>query len=276
MRKDYFSLRLMGIIGHPLGHSLSPLLHNSMFERLGVMASYHPWPTPPERLADFVSAFRTLPIHGCSVTIPHKEAIMPLCDRLTEQAEAVGAVNTLFWDESALVGDNTDVAGFTAPLNALGRIPESALVLGAGGAARAAVWGLRSLGVGRIGVANRTHERSTSLCGALGGEPVAWENRADWGAGLVVNTTPLGMAGKSENGSPWPRSSFSPDMIAYDMVYNPVRTRFLAEAQAVGCGTISGLDMFVHQAAAQFRLWTGLDMDIPFARQVCLSALPAS
>jgi len=266
-------MKLLGIIGDPLGHSMSPMLHNSMCSRLGIPAAYFAWPTPPERLQDFMRAFRTLPIHGCSVTIPHKEAVMPLCDRLSDRAKAVGAVNTLYWQNDVLCGDNTDVEGFVAPLREMADTFESALVLGAGGAARAAVYGLSQLGVANIGVANRNAVRSEALCADLGGSPVPWDNRLEWGSGLVVNTTPLGMAGKNESQTPWDASCHGKGMIAYDMVYNPVQTRFLAEAKAAGCPVVSGLEMFVHQAAAQLRIWTEAEMDIPYARELCLAAL---
>ncbi len=273
MLNNFFATRLLGIIGHPLRHSLSPMLHNAMCDALGVDAVYLPWPMPQDRLDAFMQAVRTLPIHGCSVTIPHKEAVMPLCDRLTARARDVGAVNTLYWEDGALVGENTDVTGFIAPLAALGGRIGAALVLGAGGAARAAVAGLQRLGVPRIGVANRTAARSADICRDLGGEALSWEARFAWGAELVVNTTPLGMAGSNVHESPWEASAFAPGMLAYDMVYNPLQTRFLAQAEAAGCRTVSGLEMFVQQAAAQFRLWTGLEMDIALARRLCSQAL---
>lgn len=279
MLKNFFDARLLGIIGHPLGHSLSPALHNAMCAKLGIDAVYLPWPTPPERLDAFIAALRTLPIHGLSVTIPHKEAVMRLCDELTPQARVVGAVNTLYWQDGRLIGENTDVTGFCAPLRALFfgpdavALPDAALVLGAGGAARAAVYGLTRLGVRRVGVTGRTLERCRTLALELGGEAVPWEARHTWGAQILVNTTPLGMAGQNERNSPWDASAHTAGQIAYDMVYNPVQTRFLAAAAAAGSSTVSGLEMFVYQAAAQFRLWTGKEMDIPLAREICLQAL---
>jgi len=262
-----------GIIGWPLGHTLSPALHNWGFERLGLDAEYQAWPTRPDDLAAFIGRVRGQSIRGVSVTIPHKRAVMPLLDRLTDRARAVGAVNTLFWRDGLLWGENTDVVGLAAPLKALGKLPDTAMVLGAGGAARAAVAALRELGVPDILVANRTPDKARALARDLSARAVAWERRMDQGARLVCNTTPLGMAGDLIDATPWDAHCFGPGMIAYDIVYNPLRTRFLREAEAAGCVTVSGLEMFLHQGLAQFRLWTGRDLDEAEARTLLLDRL---
>jgi len=264
--------RLFGIIGHPLGHTLSPLVHNWGFARLGVKAAYMAFPTPPERLADLVAAVRALPVSGLSVTIPHKEGVMPLVDEITEQARLAGAVNTLFWKNGKLVGDNTDVDGFLAPLAARPR-PKSALVLGAGGAAKAVMAGLGMLGVKEVTVTNRHAERAEALARTFGAQPLDWEKRLEARADLVVNTTPLGMSGQDQARSPYTGHAWTPDQTAYDLVYNPARTTFLDEAQKAGAATIGGLEMFVGQAAKQFRLWTGKELPQDQAADLVRQAL---
>ncbi|MDD3312099.1 shikimate dehydrogenase [Pseudodesulfovibrio sp.] len=264
-----------GIIGWPLGHTLSPALHNWGFGRLGVDARYDAFPLEPGGLPAFLDRVRTGEILGLSVTIPHKRAVMPLLDRITDRARRVGAVNTLFRDGDALCGENTDVIGVVAPLRRLASLPASALVLGAGGAARAAVAGLLELGVADVAVANRTPDKAAALAVDFGVRAVAWEARMDEPFGLICNTTPLGMAGALEGRSPWDADRFPEGCVAYDIVYNPLETRFLREAAAAGCAAVSGLEMFLHQGLAQFRLWTGRDMDEDGARRLLLDALAA-
>jgi shikimate dehydrogenase len=252
-------MKLYGITGFPLGHSLSPVLHNHALAQAGIAGAYLAWPLDAGRMPDFVNAVRTLHIQGVSVTIPHKEAILPLLDRLTARARALGAVNTLYWDEDCLCGDNTDVEGFVAPL--CGRSLSSALVLGAGGAARAALAGLRELGLPAVAVCNHHRERAQKLAEEFGVQRVDWEDRVAYEADLVVNATPLGMRGAHEGHSPLPPEAFirgqAGSRLAYDLIYTPLTTRFLAEAEAAGWRTQDGLAMFIAQAQAQFRLWTG-------------------
>ena len=262
-----------GIIGHPLGHTMSPLLHNRGFAELGLDAVYEAWPVGPDELRRHMQRVRCEPIRGMSVTIPHKRTVMDCLDRISDRAMAVGAVNTVFWEDGLLCGENTDVVGVVAPLSDLDAPPQSALVLGAGGAARATIAGLKELGVSRICVANRTTEKAGALATEFSVEAESWEARADSEFDLLCNTTPLGMDGELSRLSPWPEDGFSQVAIAYDLVYNPLQTRFLREAEAAGCATISGLEMFLHQGLAQFRLWTGKDMDIDGARQALLNAL---
>ena len=273
MKRDMLPEKLYGIIGYPLGHSLSPTLHNWAFDQTGVAAVYMAWPLPPERLESFVRAVRVLPVSGVSVTIPHKQKVMQFVDRVSDLAGRVGAVNTLCLRKDGLFGDNTDVYGFMGPLKELSRIPESAFVLGAGGAARAVVIGLMELGVQEIFIANRTHERARDLAEEFGLNTVSWPERYKCSAELLVNATPLGMAGKSQEKSPLPGACFSPNQTVYDLVYNPLRTRFLRDAEHCGCRTIDGLSMFIHQAAAQFRLWTGREFSFDGAMSLLASLL---
>jgi shikimate dehydrogenase len=243
---------LLGVIGHPVGHSLSPRLHNWALRHAGLCGAYHAWDIAPHDLAAFVQAVRLLPIHGVSVTIPHKEAILRLVDGVTPEAKAIGAANTLLWAEGKLVADNTDVTGFMAPIAELS--PGRALVLGAGGAARAAVYGLRERGW-QVAVTARNLARAQTLATDLGAEAVPWEKRTHLDFDLLVNATPLGMRGAQEDCSPW-EAALPAAATVYDMVYTPDPTRLVRHAQDCGCTTISGLAMFVAQAQAQFTRWT--------------------
>ncbi len=265
--------RLFGIIGYPLGHTLSPLLHNWGFRRFGIEAEYTAWPTPSDELPEFMARFRTTPIYGLSVTIPHKTAIMTYVDMVTDLGRAVGAVNTLYWRGGALWGENTDVEGFCRPLVVRDGIPDSALVLGSGGAARAALVGLTRLGVARIFVTNRTAEKAKALAEEFGVTPVPWEARGSSRAALLVNATPMGMSGPFEDISPFPSQDLGPDRMVYDLVYNPLHTRFVKEARAAGCRVVPGLEMFLYQAVEQFRLWTGRILPDEELRPVLMEAL---
>ena len=265
--------RQYGIIGWPLGHTMSPTLHNWGFGQLRLNATYAAFPLEPDALPVFMERVRREPISGLSVTIPHKRAVMDHLDRVTDRARAVGAVNTLYWEGNDLCGENTDVIGLIAPLQKLAPLPDSAMVLGAGGAARAAIVGLKELGVRDIAIANRTTDKAEALAHDFSVRSVEWDRRMDETPGLICNTTPLGMAGDMVHATPWDANRFPTGSIAYDIVYNPLETRFLREARAAGCAAISGLEMFLHQGLAQFRLWTGQNMDEDGARQVLLAAL---
>ena len=259
---------LYGVCGYPLGQTLSPLLHTWAFARLGHPAAYLAWPQPQHNLPALIAAVRMLPIAGLSLTIPHKEAVIPLLDALTPAARSIGAVNTLFWQNEELWGDNTDLAGFLAPLAQ--RPCALALVLGGGGAARAVVAGLTQRGA-RVFVAVRDPAKAAELRNDFPCTLIPWEERLqvrpEPGAPFwVINTTPLGMRGKAEQETPYPAQTMSdaakaagdPGLcLAYDLVYNPLQTRFLGDAARSGWASQDGLDMFVGQGAAQSAIWTG-------------------
>lgn len=257
----FLPVELYGVIGWPLAQSLSPLIHNTAFQTLGRDAVYLRWEIAPEQLPAFVASVRLLRMRGCSVTIPHKVSIMPFLDDISPLALAVGAVNTLYWQDDRLCGDNTDVAGFMAPL--LTRdLPRDTpvLLLGAGGAARAAAAGLHAHGFTACSICTPSDRTHVPLADAFGMRAVAWQDRHTVPARLIVNATPLGMRGKAEEETPYDFTSARADKrtgLAYDIVYNPLRTRFLAEAEAAGWQTLGGLEMFYAQADAQFLLWTG-------------------
>lgn len=265
--------KLYAIIGHPLGHTMSPALHNSGFNMFSLASVYMAFPTLPEKLANFMTALRTLPIHGASVTIPHKESVMKYVDQITPRAAKVGAVNTLFWDNEILVGDNTDVLGFIAPLAQVNAIFRHALVLGAGGAAKAVLAGLQEVNVQHVTICNRTAERAQRLAKQFTVDYVGWENRGTVEADLVINTTPMGMSGEHIEKTPYPSKMFCNEGVAYDLVYNPLKTIFLRDAEKAGWKTIDGLHMFAAQGAEQFRLWTGENIPLEHIRTLVSTTL---
>ncbi|MBQ1420703.1 MAG: shikimate dehydrogenase [Desulfovibrio sp.] len=265
--------KLYAIIGHPLGHSLSPALHNWAFGETGHPGVYMAFPQDPEKVADFFTAMRALPIAGANVTIPFKVEALRQVDGASAIARRIGAVNTLYWRDGRLLGENTDVTGFMAPLQ--GRRFASAIVLGAGGASRAAVVALQELGVPRVALANRTFAKAKELAAELGCEALPWEDREGFACDLAVNATSLGMKGAREAESPVPPSFFKGRGLAYDIVYTPECTRFLADAAAAGWETQSGVAMFVEQARAAFALWTGQEMPEEGAYALVRAALAA-
>jgi len=265
--------RQFGIIGHPLGHTLSPLVHNWGFSRFDLDARYRPWPTLPQDLPAFMARLRETPIEGLSVTIPHKTAVMAYVDEVTDLGRSVGAVNTLYWRDGRLWADNTDVEGFSRPLVVRGIAPKRALAIGAGGAARAVVAGLAQLGVAEIGVTARSLDKAQALAAEFGVATVPWEARAGYGADLLANATPMGMAGRFEGVSPFPAEALTSGTVVYDLVYNPHDTRLVLDAMAAGACVVPGIEMFLYQAVEQFRLWTGLTLPDDELRPLIMEAL---
>ncbi len=260
MQQEPIHLReLYGVVGFPLQQSLSPVLHTWGFQKYQLPCAYLAWSIDPQHLPHFLVAVRTLPITGVSVTIPHKQDIIPYLDRLSEAVLSIGAVNTLYWREGQLWGENTDLAGFIYPLSTLTEKLHSALILGAGGAALSCIEGLERLQVRKIAVTARDQAKLEALGRDRGITPVPWEERENQEADLLVNATPLGMKGKAEESLP-----LDPDCgrfpLVYDLVYNPEETKLLRRARDKGCGIISGMGMFVEQAREQFRIWTGEDL----------------
>ena len=272
---------ILGLVGYPLRHSLSPLLHAFAIAGLNKRGAYMAWPVPPEGLPEFVRLVRDMPVAGVSVTMPHKEKIIGLLDQLSPRAEKAGAVNTLSWKEDLLVGHNTDVEGFAAPLRKYfvgeksGKI-KKALLLGSGGAAKAALCALLELGLSDIAISSCDAESARNMARLFQIEAVPWENRSAEACDLLVNATPLGMKGLLAGQSPWPEKIFKQIRLVYDLIYNPEQTKLIVEAQKAGLKTISGLEMFLHQAQAQFRLWTGYDFDLNRAAKLLKTFLAHS
>lgn len=250
--------RLVGVLGHPVAHSLSPQLHNAAFAALGVDAVYVAFDVAPGAAPAAVEGVRALGLLGANVTVPHKRAVWEAVGRRTEEAELVGAGNTLFWDEGDLVVDNTDAAGLLDVLVndvGLGRGDEVVL-FGAGGAARAAAVALGRRGAVVEVVARREAARAevAALVERAGGTVAASERPR-----VVCNATPLGLAGEA---LPDRFMSLGPGQVALDLVYGRGETPFLAAARARGARTIDGAGMLVGQAARAFTRWTGLDAPI--------------
>lgn len=264
--------QLVGVLGYPVRHSLSPVMHNAAFRHLGLNWVYLAFEVPPPSLPDALRGMRALGIRGLNLTIPHKEAAVPLMDTLTPDAQAIGAVNTLYWHQGQLVGDNTDAAGFLRALQAAGWQPGGqALVLGAGGSARAVVYALKKAGC-RVAIANRTLARAQLLQQAFGTEQVLpLESQALRPlmptVQLVVNCTSLGMEPASDAMPPVPLDALPRDAWVCDLVYRPVQTHLLQTAHQLGLRTVDGLGMLVHQGALAFEHWTGQPAPIEVMEQ---------
>ncbi|WP_027720602.1 shikimate dehydrogenase [Maridesulfovibrio zosterae] len=265
--------RLFGIIGHPLGHTMSPRLHNWAFEQYKIPAVYMTWPTAPEKVKNFMQSFRNLPISGASVTIPHKLSVINYIDQLTPRAKAVGAVNTLYWRNDHIVGDNTDTAGVSEPLRPHCSQVKKALLIGAGGAARAAIYGLKSLNIKEIFITNRTKSKADDLAKEFKISVIDWDNRGDQHFDLIVNSTALGMSGKFEKINPMIMAEQDSNTIIYDLVYNPLETALIKEATEKGCTIIHGIEMFLHQGIEQFKIWTGKNIEPQAARHLLMKHL---
>lgn len=258
--------RLYGIMGYPISHSLSPLMHTYAFRHHKLDCVYMPFPVPPAQLCQAVAGVTALGIGGFNVTIPHKETIMPYLDEVTPEAQAIGAVNTVYLREGRWVGHNTDGEGFLQPLQAL-QIPlaeMASLILGAGGAARAIAMALLQRGCTRLTIANRTYARAERLIGDLQAyfpqvslHPVPFERAAQEASQhrLIVNATAIGLHDPGEE--LFPAECFCSEHVAYDIVYRPLYTPFLQTAQRCGATIITGIDMLIGQGAAAFQLWTG-------------------
>lgn len=261
---------LYGVVGWPIGHSLSPVMHNAAFAAAGINAVYLAFPA--RDIGGAIAAARALGVRGLSVTIPHKEAVVSHLDEVDELAEKIGAVNTVANREGRLVGYNTDALGALRALEE--RIPlagKKCIIVGAGGAARAIGFVLRER-VAAISVANRSSERGRDLAASLGCAFIPLEELNRVAADLLIQTTPVGMAPHGDE-CPVPESALRPGMAVMDIIYNPLQTKLLAMAGSCGCVTINGLSMFVHQGAEQFRLWTNLAPPVGEMTRAVLEAL---
>jgi len=260
------------LIGHPVAHSLSGAMQQAAFDQLGIDASYELWDRTPLVLPDSIGEIRAGDdFLGANVTIPHKERVVPLVDRLTEEAQATGAVNTITREGKRLIGHNTDVPGFKVALDRLvGRqkMPRAAVVLGAGGGARAVVYGLIREGFQRIVIFNRHLHRAEGLVKHFGRTAAHMELRAmPWHESIIeaelakskilVNATSIGL---TSDVSPVAGEIIPPDLLVLDLIY--ARTRLLRDAQAAGAEVSDGEQMLLHQGAAAFTLWTGMTAPI--------------
>ena len=267
----------LGVMGWPIAHSLSPVLQNAAIEEAGLDYVYISLPVPPEKLKEAVAGLRAMQFTGWNVTIPHKQAITAELDAVDEDARIIGAVNTVVNRDGHLTGYNTDCIGFMQPLAQQGFLPKGkeATILGAGGAARAVIWGLLRAKVKRITLGVRNPAKAARLAEEFAAygeiQVLHWEDSAFAEhlavTDLLVNTTPLGMYPHVEGMPPVDWTKLKKDALVYDIIYTPERTRFLSEAQAHGHAIINGEGMLAGQGAAAFTLWTGVAPDLALMKR---------
>jgi shikimate dehydrogenase len=267
------------LIGHPVAQSLSGELQQAAFDELGIDARYEPLDVPLINLPDTIEQLRGDEFLGANISFPHKERVVPMVDRLTEEALATGAVDTLTREGSRLIGHNTDVTGFRAALDALiGRqkMPKAAVIIGAGGGARAAVYALITAGFQRVVVFNRHLHRAEGLVRHFGRTAAHMELRAmTWHESVIeaelaktkvlINASAASNAGEQ---SPIPAELLVPELLVLDLMYQPAETKLLRDARAAGATeTLNGDTMLIHQTAAAFNLWTGRDVELDFIQR---------
>jgi len=261
--------KLCAIFGNPIEHTLSPRIHNAAFEHLHLNYVFLAFKV--ERLKEAVQGIRALDLKGVSVTIPHKVAIIDYLDEVEDIAGKIGAVNTVVNRGGRLIGYNTDWSGAIDALEEKVDLKgRKALVLGAGGAARAIAFGLKERGAD-FTILNRTVHKAEMLASELGAHYGALEDSASVPFDTVINTTSLGMY-PNVHDTPVEKALLK-DVLVFDMVYNPLKTRLIREAEQNGCTTITGLEMFINQAALQFDLWTGKKAPLDVMKKVVVEAL---
>jgi shikimate dehydrogenase len=261
--------KVLGVIGHPVGHSLSPAMHNSAIEALGLDYVYVPFDVTPDSLRHAISGIRALGIAGVNITVPHKETVIPFLDEVDEDAWQFGSVNTIVNDNGKLTGYSTDGPGFMRSLAEAGFSPAGckAVVIGAGGAGRAVTFALAKAGA-EVFVLDELAEKSEKLArdvrkatdtDMVHGEPglTTLANRLRE-ADLLVNCTPVGMH-PNENCTPVQPELLRSELFVYDLVYNPLNTKLLMAAEAAGARTASGIKMLIYQGAISFEKWTGIE-----------------
>ena len=277
---DHPRIPLAAVLGHPIAHSRSPALHGYWLQRYGIKGHYIPIDIAPVDLPELIRTLPRLGFVGCNVTIPHKEAILHIADIVTDRAALIGAANTLiFRKDGKIHADNTDGSGFIANLrqNAPNWAPAAgpAVVLGAGGGARAVVAALIEVGVPEIRICNRTRPRADALRSDFGAKVHVheWVQAGNLlsDAATVVNTTSLGMTGKPDLRISL--DGLNPKALVTDLVYTPLQTQLLIEAEARGCQTVDGLGMLLHQAVPAFERWFGVRPEVDEAtRKAVLAA----
>jgi 3-dehydroquinate dehydratase/shikimate dehydrogenase len=270
-----------GVIADPVAHSLSPLVHNAAFAQLGMNKVYLPFRVPREHLEQFLNEAEELGIKGLSVTIPHKEAVLPLLTHRDEAVEGIGAANTILFRDGRRIGYNTDARAAIDSVEHTMALPEEnglhrkqALILGAGGVARAVGYGLKLRGADVV-ISGRTPERAEMLAHELKARSVGWPLRHNIQADLVINCTPVGMH-PNVNETPYDGANLKPECVVFDTVYNPEQTLLIKQARQAGCTAITGIDMFVGQAAVQFKLFTDQEAPLDTMRTAVRRAISAA
>jgi shikimate dehydrogenase len=274
----------VGLIGYPLGHSISPAFQQAAFDHLKIDAKYELWSTAPDDVKGVVDGLRSADALGCNVTVPYKENVLPMLDKLDDLCAQIGACNTIVSHAGKLTGYNTDAEGFIKALRQDGQfdpIGKRVVILGTGGVARAAGFALINAGASSIGLVYDIERQANILASSLrkaGGnvsicksqDIVSTLSNCD----LLVNCTPFGMKGSSFEGRSLVETKDLPaDILVYDVVYNPLTTQLLANAEKAGARTLAGLAMLVYQGAAAFALWTGKDAPLGVMRKAAQGAI---
>ncbi|MHC4182648.1 MAG: shikimate dehydrogenase [Planctomycetota bacterium] len=274
-KKTNRETNLYGVIGNPVSHSMSPVIHNSSFMEKGLNSVYVPMKVL--NIETFINDFRKMDFRGVSVTIPHKESILPFLDDIDPVAGKIGAINTVVNQDGKLTGHNTDcmaaVNGLEDGLDGEKRTlkGKKVAIIGAGGAARAIAFGLKEKGCD-ITIYNRTLERAKKLSNDVGCKFGRFEEISELNTDILINSTSIGMFPNVEE-SPVPKDVLKEGMIVFDAVYNPIETRLLKDAKERGCHIVNGLTMFINQAAEQFRLWTGIEPSVKLMENVAKNML---
>ncbi|MBN1905453.1 MAG: shikimate dehydrogenase [Deltaproteobacteria bacterium] len=256
---------LYGVLGNPVRHSLGPIMHNAAFSHKGINAVYLAFES--NDIEGAVKGMRSLGIKGMSVTIPHKESVMPLLDEIDPLAREIGAVNTIVNENNKLTGYNTDATGALRALSDVIQVNgKLCVILGAGGAARAIGYILNKNSADLM-IANRSAERGKALSSALNATFIRLEEVLDVEIDILINTTSVGMSPNTEF-SPVSEDVLKPGMTVMDIIYNPGTTKLLHLASQKGCNIVNGLSMFINQGAEQFRLWTGKDAPVDVMKKV--------
>jgi shikimate dehydrogenase len=264
------STSLFCVIGNPISHSLSPVMHNSAFAHIGHNGVYLAFNV--KEVSSAIAGIKGLGIKGVSVTIPHKLTVMEFLDEIDESAIKIGAVNTIVNRQGKLYGSNTDYLGATNALLEKTSIKDkNVIMIGAGGAARAIGYGILSEG-GRLKIVNILEDEGKQLARDLDVEYYPLQDYKDYNCQILINATPIGMSPNIDE-MPIKKEYLQKDMVVMDVVYNPLKTRLLKEAEDIGCITIGGVSMFVYQGVAQFELWTGKKAPVDVMRKTVLDAL---
>jgi len=273
--------RIYGVVADPVAHSLSPVVHNAALAAAGIDAVYLPFRVPAEQIDEFLTHSRRWPLAGLSVTLPHKEAVLEHCDRQDDLVKWIGAANTLSFDAAGISACNSDATAAIESLEAAlaeqdvqsppgGLGVKTALVLGAGGAARAVAFALRQRGV-EVTVSSRTLDRAKKIAADVNCKSVDWAHRYRVPYDCVVNATPVGMHPNVDE-TPYDKQHLKSYMVVFDTVYNPENTLLVKEARSIGCKIVTGVDMFVRQAAIQHRIWHGAEPPADVMRQALKQA----
>ncbi len=260
---------LYGVFGNPVRHSKSPGIHNFAFRHHGINAVYLAF--EPAQIAKSIEAIRALNIKGASITLPFKESIMEYLDWVDENASAIGAVNTVINKEGFLQGFNTDYKAAVEPLKPFGISGKKVCILGAGGAAQAVAFGIFKE-KGNLLIVNRNRKKGEHLAAKYNADFFLFDDKENLNKiqpDILINTTPVGMSPNISDLS-FPITHLNHKTIVMDIIYTPLKTRLLREAQSKGCTTIDGLAMFLHQGAHQFKLWTGIIPDMELLRKIIL------